>query len=160
MYFRFQIVSIFTQRNLLVLFLFWCCVGSGISYQFQEEVLLSKTTMSRFRNQLWHEFLQARIHTHRWIFYKNAWFSRDSWYRTRTLRVQTYSTSQQVPQWLRGFSGFGLAYFLLEDYAEAIQALSFDVFRIRGKEFKKVCEIDPECAFKALFTNDYYSFWK
>ena len=79
---------------------------------------------------------------------------------TRTLRVQTYSTSQQVPQWLRGFSGFGLAYFLLEDYAEAIQALSFDVLRIRGKEFKKVCEIDPECAFKALFTNDYYSFWK
>ena len=33
------------------------------------------------------------------------------------------------------------------------------VLRRGGKEFKKVCEIDPECAFKALFSGGFSS-WK
>jgi len=70
--------------------------------------------------------------------------------------------THQVSQWYRSFSGFGLAYLLLGKLDLMIRYFSMVVLRHGGKEFKKVCEIDPECAFKALFSEGFYfySFWK
>ena len=67
--------------------------------------------------------------------------------------------THQVSQWLHSFSGFGLAYFLHEKFDYWIPYLSMVALRRGGKEFKKVCEIDPECAFKALFSGGFSS-WK
>ena len=73
-------------------------------------------------------------------------------------RLLEYRITHQVSQWLRSFSGFGLAYFLLEDFDILIRDCSMVVLSHGGKEFKNVCEIDPECAFKAY--EGCYSFWK